>query len=176
MPPAKRYLPFLALACIIIFIFFYGALSGRESWRALPQAVGLGDKLPNPNPTVPSGDNSTSESSSSQNDNEFTSVPTINYRPGKAMHFGYNYTRLLVMPRTKAEDVTWLEEHLPDLQAAIYVADDPTAPLHPPKNKGHEVMIYLTYIIEHYDELPDVCIFMHAHRYSWHNDDILNHD
>ena len=37
-------------------------------------------------------------------------------------------------------------------------------------------MIYLTYIIEHYDALPDISIFMHSHRYAWHNNDILDKD
>jgi hypothetical protein len=89
---------------------------------------------------------------------------------------GYNYSRLLVITRTKEEDVSWIDEHLPGVKTAIYVADDPTAPLHPPKNKGHEVMVYLTFIIDNYDELPDICIFLHAHRYSWHNDELLNND
>ncbi len=74
------------------------------------------------------------------------------------------------------EDVEWLSVELPDVPTAIYVADDATAPLHPPKNKGHEVMIYLTYIIDHYDDLPDIIIFMHSHRWSWHNDDLLDND
>lgn len=38
------------------------------------------------------------------------------------------------------------------------------------------VMVYLTYIIDHYNALPDFTIFIHAHRYSWHNNDILNND
>ena len=58
----------------------------------------------------------------------------------------------------------WLEKEIPDQPTAIYVVDDPYAPLHPPKNKGHEVMVYLTYIIDHYDELADVTMFMHAHQ------------
>ena len=58
----------------------------------------------------------------------------------------------------------WLQKEIPDQPTAIYVVDDPSAPLHPPKNKGHEVMVYLTYIIDHYDELADVTMFMHAHQ------------
>jgi hypothetical protein len=27
------------------------------------------------------------------------------------------------------------------------------------------------YIIDHYDKLPDVVVFMHSERYQWHNDD-----
>jgi len=35
------------------------------------------------------------------------------------------------------------------------------------------VMAYLTYIIEEYDSLPDVSIFLHHHRIAWHNNDLL---
>ncbi|KAI9886179.1 MAG: E3 ubiquitin-protein ligase hrd1 [Watsoniomyces obsoletus] len=94
-------------------------------------------------------------------------------KPGGAFA---NYTRTLVITRTQSENVTWLSEELPDLPTAIYVADDPTAPLHPPLNKGHEVMNYLTYIIDHYDNLPEVIMFMHAHRYSYHNNEIQELD
>ena len=27
------------------------------------------------------------------------------------------------------------------------------------------------YIIDHYNNLPDVMVFMHSERYQWHNDD-----
>ena len=37
-------------------------------------------------------------------------------------------------------------------------------------------MTYLTYILEFYENLPDVSIFMHSHRVAWHNDDLLNYD
>jgi hypothetical protein len=82
----------------------------------------------------------------------------------------------MVVTRTKEEDTSWISEQLPDWNTAIYVADDPSAPLHPPKNKGHEVMIYLTYIVDHYDQLPDVAVFMHSHQNAWHNDALFNGD
>jgi hypothetical protein len=53
----------------------------------------------------------------------------------------------------------------------IYVADDPYAPI--PMNKGNEAMVYLSYLIDNYDDLPEVMIFMHAGRTSWHNNAIL---
>jgi len=34
----------------------------------------------------------------------------------------------------------------------------------------------LSYIIDNYERLSDVNIFMHSHRYSWHNDELLDHD
>ena len=89
---------------------------------------------------------------------------------------GQAYTRAMVVPRMKEENISWIADELPDLDTVIYIANDPSAPLHPPKNKGHEVMIYLTYIIDHYDDLPDIVIFMHAHRWTHHNNHLLGHD
>lgn len=37
-------------------------------------------------------------------------------------------------------------------------------------------MPYLTYIINNYANLSDITLFMHAHRFSWHNNDILDWD
>ena len=37
-------------------------------------------------------------------------------------------------------------------------------------------MVYLTYIIDHYDTLPAISIFVHSHRYAWHNNDLLDSD
>ena len=99
---------------------------------------------------------------------------------------GEPYSRTLVIGRTSSENVSWITTDLlsslanddtdDTLSLAIYVADDPTAPLHPPRNKGHEVMIYLTYIIDHYDSLPDIVLFMHAHRWSYHNNELQDMD
>jgi Protein of unknown function (DUF3431) len=98
------------------------------------------------------------------------------FLPGIPSGPGHNYTKVLVVPKVRDENTDWIKEEMPDLPTAIYVADDPSAPLHPPKNKGNEVMVYLTYIIDHYEELPDIVMFMHSHRWSWHNNDILNND
>lgn len=95
---------------------------------------------------------------------------------GVAKPSGENYSMMLVIARTQKEDVSWMERDIPDIEKAIYVADDPSAPLHPPVNKGHEVMIYLTYIIDHYDELSDITLFMHAHNITWHNSDLLDYN
>ncbi|KAF2153751.1 hypothetical protein K461DRAFT_276796, partial [Myriangium duriaei CBS 260.36] len=80
------------------------------------------------------------------------------------------------MARIKSEDVSWLEDPKLNVQKYIYVVDDPEAELKVPMNKGNEVMAYLTYIIDHYDDLPDINIFMHPHRYAAHNDPILGRD
>ncbi len=45
---------------------------------------------------------------------------------------------------------------------------DPEAKLLIPKNKGHEAMVYLTFIIDRWDDLPQYTIFIHGHEKSWH--------
>ena len=88
-------------------------------------------------------------------------APRPHYVPGIPKAPGSKYTKTLVVPRTSEEDTDWIADELPEWESAVYVVDDPSAPLHPPKNKGHEVMVYLSYIIEHYDNLTDVVAFMH---------------
>ena len=87
-----------------------------------------------------------------------------------------NYSRVVVVPRMKKEDIDWFKHELPDTNLVVYVVDDHTAANHPPRNKGHEVMVYLTYIVDHYWQLPDTIIFMHAHRWSHHNNELLGAD
>ena len=86
------------------------------------------------------------------------------------------YSRIMVVPRMSTESMSWLDEELPGLRTIHYTADDVLAPHHPPMNKGHEVVVYLSFILEHYETLPDVVIFMHAHRYSHHNSELLDFD
>lgn len=109
--------------------------------------------------------------------NESSSRPdeTV-FKPGHAKPAGANYSRILVMGKLKNEDTSWIERELPNLQTAVYVVDDESATLRVPKNKGHEAMVYLTYIIDHYDTLPDTCLFFHSHKSTWHNNILLNLD
>lgn len=118
------------------------------------------------NPTVPN---------SYGNDNAFTVHGRQPFSPGVAKPPGSNYTRILVVPKLKSESVSWIAQELPDLKTAIYHVDDPSVggPYQVPKNKGHEAMVYLTYIIDHYDTLPDSILFFHAHRIAWHNNILL---
>ena len=95
------------------------------------------------------------------------------FAPGAAKPARENYTRILVMGRLSSEDISWLDQDLPDLPKKIYTVDAPdNSGL--PANKGHEAMIYLTYIIDHYDTLPDVVLFMHPHKTTWHNNILLD--
>jgi hypothetical protein len=36
-------------------------------------------------------------------------------------------------------------------------------------NKGNEASSYLQYIIDHYDNLDDITIFVHGHQFAWHH-------
>ncbi|KAG5291498.1 DUF3431 superfamily domain-containing protein [Histoplasma ohiense] len=81
--------------------------------------------------------------------------------------------RELVVAAMSSDNTSWLHEYLPDWGRKVYVVDDPDAPLTVPSNKGREAMVYLTYIIDHYDRLPAHIVFIHPQRYQWHNDDPL---
>ena len=98
------------------------------------------------------------------------------FHPGVPKPFGSTYSRVVVIPRLQSDNISWISDKLPDIHTAVYIANDPLAALHPPKNKGHEVMIYLSYIINHYNALPDILIFMHSHRWTHHNNDLLAYD
>ncbi|KAF2251912.1 hypothetical protein BU26DRAFT_516639 [Trematosphaeria pertusa] len=61
-----------------------------------------------------------------------------------------------------------------------YNFDDPNPPPSAwfPANKGHEAMMYLSYIITNYNSLPNYSLFIHGHRQSWHQEgdmvDLIN--
>lgn len=102
--------------------------------------------------------------------------PSSDFHPGVPKPLGSTYSRAMVIPRLQSDNISWVSDELPNVDAAVYTANDPLAVMHPPKNKGHEVMIYLSYIINHYDALPDILIFMHAHRWTHHNNALLAYD
>lgn len=179
----RSLLPLLAIASVSFFSFLFYSTNVRESWRGLPQKIGLGEAVPEPSSSSPAqspwasastGATGSPIESPAKPKETWSSIPK--FEGGVGMPADYNFSTVLVIPRTSSEDVGWIDEYLPEYQTAIYVADDNSAPLHPPKNKGHEVMIYLTWIIDNYADLPDVAVFMHAHRYAWHNSDMLDLD
>ncbi|OJJ44001.1 hypothetical protein ASPZODRAFT_72227 [Penicilliopsis zonata CBS 506.65] len=79
--------------------------------------------------------------------------------------------KAMVMASVKSDNTSWLFELFPDWHKSIYMVDDMSAKLTVPRNKGRESMAYLTYIIDNYDNLPDLILFIHPQRYQWHNDD-----
>ncbi|RMZ69766.1 histone-lysine n-methyltransferase 2b [Pyrenophora seminiperda CCB06] len=168
----RNAIPFLALVAILfVLAFYYSDIHKSEAWRGLPQHVGFGDHVSSSHDAQGKGGGAADVDPDYANWN-----PKPVFKPGSPMPANHNYTSVLVIAKTKKENVDWIREQMPEQQTAIYVADDPTAPLHTPKNKGHEVMVYLSWIIDNYDNLPDVTIFMHAHQLSWHNDEPLGND
>lgn len=81
----------------------------------------------------------------------------------------HEYQKALIVASIRAEDTSWVAEDLPDIDTYVYVNDDPNANLTVPSNKGHEAMTYLTFLIDHYENLPEIMIFVHAHRDAYHN-------
>ncbi|WPH03267.1 Hypothetical protein R9X50_00614400 [Acrodontium crateriforme] len=80
---------------------------------------------------------------------------------------------VLVVASQREDNTTWLQSAFPDWEKVVFVTDDENAANSVPANRGREAMVYLTFIIEHYDNLPRVAIFHHASEYQWHNDDPL---
>ncbi|KAF2807826.1 uncharacterized protein BDZ99DRAFT_392026 [Mytilinidion resinicola] len=103
------------------------------------------------------------------------SIPLI-FTPGTPKPAGSNYSRILVLPKTKDEDIHWIHAELPEIPLAVYQVDNDTAEYRVPKNKGREAMVYLTYLIDHYNDLPDTIMFFHSHRYAWHNNILMGLD
>ena len=101
---------------------------------------------------------------------------SAHFHAGVLKPLGSTYSRVMVIPRLQTDNISWISNELPDIDAVVYIVNDALAALHPPKNKGHEVMIYLSYIINHYENLPDIIVFMHAHRWAHHNNALLAYD
>jgi hypothetical protein len=175
---AKRgFAPFFLLTTFVFCMLFFSSQNARDTWQRLPQQMGLGERFGYSLLPEYFSSESSMTSSPQHKDVDFANWnPKPNFQPGTPMPQGHNWTSTLVIAKVKDEDTDWLERELPDQPKAVYVADDPSAPLHPPRNKAHEVMIYLSWIIDNYDALPDVAIFMHAHQIAWHNEDILGYD
>jgi len=90
---------------------------------------------------------------------------------------------MVLMPPTR-------QVKLPDMiaswEAALYTvspSDNSSSPtdhsiLTTPANKGKESMAYLTYVIDNYDILPSIIVFLHSHRSgflsAWHTDTALH--
>ena len=172
----RLFIVLLALVVSSILLMGYTSnLHTASKWQDLSQSVGMGewvDRYRNKHSSPLASSHTSQETLSGA-----TQTPQIEFKPGIPKPPGSNYSKVLVVPRMLEESVDWMDSELPeDIQRAVYVVDDPKAALHPPKNKGHEVMVYLTYIIDHYEDLPDIAMFMHSHQLAWHNADLFGLD
>ena len=95
---------------------------------------------------------------------------------GEVNPAGQPYTRMLVMGRLKSDDISWVNKEMMNVNTTIYVVDDADSEVKMPKNKGREAMVYLTYIIDNYDNLADTNMFFHSHSSAWHNNILLELD
>ena len=81
------------------------------------------------------------------------------FSPGVAKSPSETYTRTLVVARLKSDDVSWPQE-VEGLNRSIYTVGDENSSLTVPKNKGHEAMVYLTYIIDKLRQSPRHSTFL----------------
>lgn len=87
----------------------------------------------------------------------------------------------LVVARVTADgDSGWLDPLANLYHLCVYTADAPidthSTLLQIPKNRGHEAMAYLTFLIDNYSNIPSAgAVFVHGSRWAWHNDEI-NYD
>jgi hypothetical protein len=51
----------------------------------------------------------------------------------------------------------------------IYDKETPSNPLNIPVNKGNEASVYLKYIIDYYDKLPQYTFFIQDEEFAWHH-------
>ena len=171
----KKIIQLSAIAAFLISISFLRRLNEEDGSRGKVKARKHREVFINP----------ATWSASSNNLSNFGADPIRDpaahllkphFYPGIPKPRGSSYSRVMVVPRMKDDDISWIAHELSSLDVIVYVANDPKAPLHPPKNKGHEVMTYLSYIVDHYNSLPDIVIFMHSHRWTHHNNHLLGHD
>ncbi|KAH7360453.1 hypothetical protein BKA65DRAFT_493175 [Rhexocercosporidium sp. MPI-PUGE-AT-0058] len=172
MPVPRRWIPLLCFLAVVILLCMLspvrmrsrrGSFGTSQDWFHLKVSA-----------------HTTHELSSPLEDDKVSKLSASDpFQPGTVKLVGQPYTITLVVPRTSSENTDWIQEYFSKdkyFDYKIYVVDDVGAPLSPPKNKGHEVMVYLTYIIDHYHNLSDVNIFMHSHRMAWHNNELLDGD
>jgi len=157
---------------IVIFYLFWAT---RHLWRRNQQAENVVHSDVGHQPDLIATDSKGWSADEAQVYNPVetsSSLTTIESPPAQeATHLP---DKVVVVGKVDAEDTTWIDNELSDWQHAIYSVDNTSAPLHTPANKGKEVMPYLSYIVDNYENLPSTIAFVHAHRdgypQAWHTD------
>ena len=82
----------------------------------------------------------------------------------------FNYKIDMVVSRYR-ENVEWINnfKDISNLRVLVYDHGNSNNPYNIPKNVGNEATVYLKYIIDHYDNLPEYIYLVHAHYRSWHH-------
>lgn len=90
------------------------------------------------------------------------------------------YSSAIVLGRMSSEEarVQWVHDKVFEIdETVIYVVNDPTTEgPHLERNHGRESAVYMNYIIENYDNLPDITFFWHNDEQVWHNNLLLAWD
>lgn len=86
-----------------------------------------------------------------------------------------NSKPVLVVARTEADgESKWLDVLADKYHLCVYTIDKPvdnkSTSLQVPANRGHEAIVYLTFLIDNYDHFPTAAVFIHGSRWAWHND------
>lgn len=84
--------------------------------------------------------NSNSHNTGVKSDGIDFGIP-IRFKDGMPKPAGQNYSKVLVVPKMKSEDLGWIESELPDMRVMAYEVDNEEAELRVPKNKGREAMV-----------------------------------
>ena len=84
----------------------------------------------------------------------------------------------IVVSRYK-RDTSWTEkfkEFAPEANIMVYDKETPENPYNVPVNKGNEASVYLKYIVDYYETLPEYTFFCHDEEFAWHHSgSIINH-
>ncbi|KAI4119538.1 MAG: hypothetical protein LQ345_000600 [Seirophora villosa] len=172
---ATKVTQILATVSAIAFLAWFHHLSGRLDPMQRPRTGGFEDTMMGTpesihHPTLLRHEHLNTDQELAPERSMTTGL--LAGSPGPAS----NYSRVVVIPSMQEDDIRWIRKQLPEMDVSITIANNPAAPKHAPKNKGHEVMIYLTYLIDNYDRLPDIVLFMHSHRWTHHNNHLLGFD
>lgn len=91
----------------------------------------------------------------------------LNLAPRNATAEASGPRRTLVVAKYD-EDVTWLQQLPKNFDTVVYQSKNESES-HFVQNVGNEASKYLSYIVEHYDALPDTMAFLQAGRQDWHD-------
>ena len=175
MSALKKLIQLISTAAFVVFFFFLSKLN-TEGFSRGKHRVGKNEEVFQDRSAWSAPGRYGSISGIRGSLDAAASSSSSYIHPGVPKLLDSTYSRVMVIPRLQSDNISWVSDELHDVDTAVYIVNDPWAALHPPKNKGHEVMIYLSYIINHYDTLPDILIFMHAHRWTHHNNALLAYD
>jgi len=77
--------------------------------------------------------------------------------------------RAIVVCHSAGKDLTPFALYLPsDIPVFYYTREDGFAIHHIEPNRGNEAVPFLRFILDHYDNLPNITLFLHGDRSSWH--------